>query len=151
MNARIDNPAFAVPGAMDALQALGKAVGDTGLPPVLLTLLLTRASQINGCSVCLYGHSRSLRELGESDERIFGVAAWREMPFYTAAERAALALCEAETRIADRPEGVSDDVWKDAAAHFSDAELAGLVLCIANINLWTRLNVTTRQVAGATW
>ncbi|MCU1395468.1 MAG: carboxymuconolactone decarboxylase protein [Ilumatobacteraceae bacterium] len=151
MSARIEHPAFAVPGAMDALQALGKAVGDTGLSPVLVELICLRASQINGCSVCVYGHCRALRELGESADRLDGVSAWREMPFYTDAERAAFELCEATTRLSDRGDAVSDEVWKGAANHFDGTQLAALVLTIANINLWNRLNAPTRQPAGATW
>jgi AhpD family alkylhydroperoxidase len=148
MEARMANPAFTVPGAMDALQALGgashKAIGDLSIELVHL-----RASQINGCSVCVDMHSKALRKAGETDERLFAVAAWREAPWFTDAERAALALTEALTRLADRPDAVSDEVWAEAADNFGEVELAALVLAIANINVWNRLNAATRQVAGA--
>jgi len=134
---------------MDALQALGAAVGDTGLDPILVELVCLRASQINGCSVCVDGHPRSARKLGETDERLFAVSAWREAPYFTDAERAALALTEAVTRLADREDPVPDHIWAAAEAHYDDKQLAGLVLAIANINVWNRLNAATRQVAGA--
>ena len=148
MNARIDHPAFAVPAAMDALQALGKAVGDTGLSPVLVELLCLRASQINGCSVCVGMHAAELKHAGESDKRIHAVAAWRDAPWFTEPERAALALAEALTRLSDRPDAVSDEVWNEAARHYDEAALAALVISIAAINVWNRVNAATRQVAG---
>src|SRR3954469_23629876 len=148
MEPRMDHPAFVVPGAMDALQALGAAVGGAGLDPNLVELVCLRASQINGCSVCVDGHWRIARKHGETDERLFSVAAWREAPYYSEAERAALALAEAVTRVADREDPVPDDVWAAAATHYDDKQLAGLVLAIANINVWNRLNAATRQVAG---
>ncbi len=148
MEPRMDHPAYAVPGAMDALQAVGAAVGGTGLDPILVELVCLRASQINGCSVCVDGHPRAARKLGETDERLFAVSAWRESPYFTDAERAALALTEAVTRLADREDPVPDAVWSAAAASFDDKQLAGLVLAIANINVWNRLNAATRQIAG---
>jgi AhpD family alkylhydroperoxidase len=149
MESRMNHPALVVPGAMDALQALGAAVGGTGLDPILVELVCLRASQINGCSVCVDGHPRIARRLGESDERLFAVSAWREAPYFTDAERAALALTEAVTRVADREDPVPDHIWSEATAHYDDKQLAGLVLAIANINVWNRLNAATRQVAGA--
>ena len=149
MTPRMDNPAFAVPGAMDALQALGAAVGETGLDPILVELGCLRASQINECSVCVDGHPRIARKLGETDERLFAVSAWREAPYFDEADRAALALTEAVTRLADREDPVPDHIWTVAAAHYDDKQLAGLVLAIANINVWNRRNAATRQVAGA--
>ena len=110
-----------------------------------------RASQINGCSVCVDMHARDLRKAGESDERIFAVAAWRETPYYTDAERAALALAEAMTRLSDRPDPVPDDVWDEAARHYDEPALAALMLSIATVNVWNRLNAATRQVAGSAW
>jgi len=148
MEPRMEHPAFVVPGAMDALQAVGAAVGGTGLDPVLVELVCMRASQINGCSVCVDGHWRIDRREGATDERLFSVAAWREAPYFTDAERAALALTEAVTRLADREDPVPDHIWAAAAAHYDDKQLAGLVLAIANINVWNRLNAATRQVAG---
>src|SRR5438874_10035520 len=148
MEPRMDHPAYTVPGAMDAMQALGAAVGEAGLNPILVELLCLRASQINGCSVCVDGHPRIARKLGETDERLFAVSAWREAPYFNAAERAALALTDAVTRLADRDDPVPDHVWSAAAVHYDDKQLAGLVLAIANINVWNRLNAATRQVAG---
>ena len=151
LEARITNPALAVPGAMDALQAMNKAISRVRLSPRMLELLHLRASQINGCGVCAVQHPKIARKLGETDDRIFAVAAWRDAPFFTEAERAALALTEAVTRLADTADPVPDDVWEDAARHYDEQELAALVLSIASINVWNRLNVATRQVAGQEW
>ena len=148
MPARMKNPAMIVPDAMAALQALGKAAERSGVPARTLDLVHLRASQINGCSVCVDMHSREMRAAGEPDERIFMVAAWREAPYFTDAERAALALTEAVTRLADRPDAVSDEIWEDAARHYDEQALAGLVLAIASINVWNRLNAATRQITG---
>ena len=151
LESRITNPALAVPGAMDALQALNKAISRVRISPGLLELMHLRASQINGCGVCAVQHPKIARKLGETDDRIFAVAAWRDAPFFTEAERAALALTEALTRIADSSDPVPDDVWDEAARHFDEQELAALVLSIASINVWNRVNVATRQVAGQEW
>jgi AhpD family alkylhydroperoxidase len=148
---RITNPAFAVPGAMDALQAMSKAVSRVRLSPGLLELMHLRASQINGCGVCAVQHPKIARKLGESDDRIYAVAAWRDAPFFTDAERAALALTEALTRIADTADPVPDSIWDEAARHYDEQELAALVVSIATINVWNRLHVATRQVAGQEW
>ncbi|GAA2844387.1 carboxymuconolactone decarboxylase family protein [Nonomuraea rubra] len=150
MEARMKNPALVLPGAMQALLALGKAADQAGLPKTTVDLVLLRASQINGCSVCVDMHAKDLRKQGESDERLFAVAAWRETPYFTDAERAALALAEEATRLADGGQ-VGDAVWDEAADHYSEQELAGLLLQIATVNLWNRLNAATRQVAGAAW
>ena len=149
MEARIENPAFSVPGAMDALLALSKSATKAGIPHRTLELLHLRASQINGCSVCVDMHSKGLQQAGETVERIFAVGAWREAPYFTDAERAALALTECVTRLADRPDPVPDEVWDEAAAHFTEPQLAALVVDMAAINAWNRLNAATRQVAGA--
>src|SRR6266536_6676765 len=102
MQARMQNPALAVPAALQALQALSKAIRATGLPPKTIELVSLRASQINGCGVCAVQHPQIGRRLGETDQRLFAVAAWRDAPWFTDAERAALALTEAETRMSDR-------------------------------------------------
>ena len=149
MEARIPNPAVTVPGAMDALLALSKSATKAGIAPRTHDLEHLRASQINGCGVCVDMHAKDLKRAGEADERIFSVAAWREAPYYTDAERAALALTEYVTRLADRPDAVPDDVWAEAAAHYDEAALASLVVDIAAINAWNRLNAATRQIAGA--
>jgi AhpD family alkylhydroperoxidase len=148
MHARIDNPALAVPGALQALQGIANAVKQADIPETTLYLVELRASQINSCGVCVDIHSRELKHAGEPDERINTVAVWRDVSYFTEAERAALALTEAATRLADRPDPVQDHVWDDAARHYDDAQLAALVLAIASINAWNRLNVTTRQITG---
>jgi AhpD family alkylhydroperoxidase len=146
---RIPNIAGTVPEALQALLALAKASAKGDIPPTTHKLVHLRASQINGCSFCVDMHSRELRDAGEPDERIWGVAGWRESPYFDDAERAALALAEAGTRLSDREDPVPDDVWKEAARHYDEAELASLVLSIAAINAWNRLNVITRQPAGS--
>jgi AhpD family alkylhydroperoxidase len=148
MHARIDSPALTVPGALKALQGVGNAVKQADIPETTLYLVELRASQINGCGVCVDIHTRELTHAGEPDARINTVVAWRDVSYFTEAERAALALTEAVTRIADRPDPVRDDVWDDAAGHYDDAQLAALVLAIAAINTWNRLNVATRQISG---
>jgi AhpD family alkylhydroperoxidase len=148
MPPRIKNPAFVLSGALETLTALSKPVEKGGLPKKLIELVNLRASQINGCSVCVDMHSRSLRKLGEKDERIVMVGAWREAPYFTEAERAALALAESVTRLSDQSDPVPDAIWKEAASHFKEEELAALVLAIAAVNLWNRLNAATRQPSG---
>src|SRR4051812_16918749 len=145
--ARMPNPAFVVAGAMDGLNALAKAIGRTPMP-VSRELLHLRASQINGCSVCVDMHAKGARKAGETEERLFAVAAWRDTPYFSEAERAALALTEALCRLADRADPVPDAIWEDVAEHFDETQLGALVLDIATINVWNRLNVATRQVVG---
>jgi AhpD family alkylhydroperoxidase len=151
MQPRMTNIAVLVPEALRALQALGKTAKDTGVPETTAALVHLRASQINGCSVCVEMHSRELKEAGASDERVFAVAAWREAPYFTDAERAALALTEAATRLSDRANPVPDEVWNEAARHYDQRALASLVIEIGMINLWNRFNVTTGQPAGQRW
>ncbi|HEU5214350.1 MAG TPA: carboxymuconolactone decarboxylase family protein [Gaiellaceae bacterium] len=129
-------------------QGLGSAVRQAQLPETTLTLVELRASQINGCSICVDMHSRELKNAGEPDHRVNLVAAWREAPYFTDAERAALALTEAATRIADRPDPVPDGVWEEAALHYDERQLGALVLAIAGINAWNRINAATRQITG---
>jgi AhpD family alkylhydroperoxidase len=148
IQARMNHPAMILPGAMEALLALGKSERKGGVPARTLDLIHLRASQINGCSVCVDMHSRELRNAGETDERLFAVAAWRDTPYFTDAERAALALTEAVTRISDREDPVPDEIWQEVAKHYDESALAALIIAIANINVWNRLNVATRQVAG---
>jgi AhpD family alkylhydroperoxidase len=145
---RIDSPVMTSPGALKALRQLASVSEQAGVPQSTLILVALRASQINGCSVCVDMHSRELKAAGESDERILTVAAWRETPYFTDAERAALALTEAGTRLADRSDAVPDDVWDDAARHYDEQQLGALVLAIATINTWNRINAITRQVTG---
>ncbi|GAA3238773.1 carboxymuconolactone decarboxylase family protein [Dactylosporangium siamense] len=148
MQARIKHPAMVFPAAMKGLIALSNSTGDT-LPEATRNLIYLRASQINGCSVCLEMHATDMRKAGESDERLFTVAGWRDAPYFSAAERAALALTEATTRLADRGDAVPDDIWAEAAEHYDDEQLAALVIAIASINTWNRLNAATRAVAGS--
>ena len=148
MQPRIKNPAMLIPDAMQAMLALNSAVEQTGLSPTISGLAHLRASQINGCSVCVDLGWRQLRKANETDERLFAVSAWRDAPYFTDQERAALALAEAATRVADQSDPVPDAIWNEAARHFNERELAGLTLIIALTNTWNRLNLTTRQVAG---
>ena len=148
MQARMNNPAMIIPQAMQALHALGTATEKSGVPTTTIGLVQLRASQINGCSVCVDMHARDLKRAGETDERLFAVGAWRDAPYFTDAERAALALAEAVTRIGDRADAVPDEIWEDATRHYDERALASLILSIALINVWNRLNVATRQVAG---
>ena len=148
MQPRMKNPALIVPGALESLQNLGTAARESGVPETTLYLVEARASQINGCSVCLDMHSRELKAAGEPDERVFMVGAWREAPYFSDAERAALALTEAVTRLNDRADPVPDEIWDEAARHYKESALATLILWIAMTNVWNRLNITTRQVAG---
>ncbi|HKV51798.1 MAG TPA: carboxymuconolactone decarboxylase family protein [Gemmatimonadaceae bacterium] len=145
---RIDNVARKYPEVYRGLAALSAAASNLGVPETTLIMVSLRASQINGCGFCVDMHWREMRDAGEPDEKIFGVSAWRETPYFTAAERAALALTEAATRLSDRPDPVPDDVWDEAAQHYDDKGLSALVIAIAAINTWNRLNVTTRQPAG---
>jgi AhpD family alkylhydroperoxidase len=147
----MSNPATILPGAMNAIQALLKATRQGSVPSATLELVHLRASQINGCSFCVDWGARSAKKAGETDERLFAVAAWRETPYFTDAERAALALTEAVTRLADRPDPVPDEIWEEATRHYDEQGLAALILMIAVTNLFNRLNATTRQVAGANW
>ena len=148
MDARMANPAMVL-GAMQPIQQLFKSIYAGGVPQTTLELVHLRASQINGCSACVDSGAKSARKAGETDERLATVAAWREAPYFTAAERSALALAEASTRLADRPDPVPDEIWDAVAAHYDEKGRAAIVLMIAVTNLFNRLNATTRQVAGA--
>lgn len=152
MKARMRNPALVVPNAMPALMGLAKVAEQGGVRTTTIKLVHLRASQINGCSVCVDMHARELVELGETTTRIFAVAAWRDTPFFSEPERAALALTESATRVADREEPVSDAVWDAAAKHYDEPALASLVFNIALINFWNRINIPTKAVAlGRKW
>ena len=151
MHARINYVAALSPEALKAIHALGAGAEKGGVPPKVSDLVELRASQINGCGVCVDMHWRIMRKRGESDERILAVSAWRDAPYYTEAERAALALTEAVTRIADREDPVPDAIWNEAAKHYDEKALAALVLWIATSNLYNRINVTTRQPVGKAW
>jgi len=149
MEARMKNPATIIPAAIQPIQELMKAAQSQGLPHELMEMIHLRVSQINGCSFCVDAGLKSLRKLGESDERIGLVTAWREAPYYTDTERAALELAEASTRLADHADAVSDEVWNNAADHFDEQQLASILLMIAVTNLFNRLNAPIRQIAGS--
>jgi AhpD family alkylhydroperoxidase len=146
MQPRMKSPVMLIPEAMQAMLALGKSAKNGGVPERTFHLILLRASQINGCSFCVDMHARDLKKIGETDERIFGVAAWHDSPFFTDPERAALALTESATRLSDRPDPVPDEVWNEATKHYDEKALASLVIAIAAINAWNRISVTTRQM-----
>src|SRR5579884_2917537 len=126
MQSRMKNPAMVIPDAMKALHAMSSAVGRSGVPKSTLGLVELRASQINGCGLCVDMHAQLMKQAGETDERLFAVAAWRNTPYFSDAERAALALAEAVTRLSDRPDAVTDEVWNEAARHYNERALAGL-------------------------
>ena len=148
LQSRIPNPAQSIPGLLPALQAVAAAARKADLPLKTVYLVHLRASQINGCGFCVNMHAHELREIGETDDRLFGVAAWRESAFFTPAERAALALAEAATRLSDRNDPVPDEVWNEAARHYEVPALSVLVVQIALVNLWNRLNVSVKRVVG---
>ncbi|WND40317.1 carboxymuconolactone decarboxylase family protein [Streptomyces sp. BB1-1-1] len=133
------------------MQHLHKAIAAGGVDPRLLALLHLRVSQVNGCSACVYASVAGGKKAGETDERLHNVAAWREAPFYTDAERAALALAEGATRLQDGAEGVTDEIWEEANAHFTEEEIGAINLEIALTNFFNRLNRTVREPAGQTW
>ena len=145
MPARMDVGALA-PGAYKAMAGLDAFVRHSALPKPLLELVRLRASQINGCAYCVDLHSSDLKTDGESDARVFAVAAWQEGPFFTEQERAALALTESMTRLSEGGDRVPDDVWAQAVKHFDETDLAALVTAIATINAWNRFGVATRMV-----
>ncbi|HEY1642772.1 MAG TPA: carboxymuconolactone decarboxylase family protein [Streptosporangiaceae bacterium] len=149
MEARMPNPVALIPGALSSLQALSAAASKSGLAKSTIDLVHLRASQINGCGVCVQMHASDLRTSGQGDDRIFSVAAWRDAPYFTEEERAALELTEYATRLADTSDPVPAEVFDAAAKHFSQEQLASLVLQIAAINAWNRINVVTGQIAGA--
>jgi AhpD family alkylhydroperoxidase len=146
------SPVVSVAGSLDVLQSLGtlvrEAAGNAGIPQSTIDLIELRASQINGCAVCLDMHSIGAKKAGETDERLRTLVAWRDTPYFNDAERAALALAEAGTRLADRDGAIPDAVFDEAAKHYGDQALGVLVLAIASINAWNRLNVISGQVTG---
>jgi AhpD family alkylhydroperoxidase len=151
MEARMKNPAMVLPDAMGAIQSLYKAMSKGGVPQQTLELVHLRASQINGCSACVYAGVTSAKKAGETDERLFALPAWRESPFFTDAERAALTLTEAATRLSDRGDQVPDEIWNAAADHYTEQELAAIILMIATTNFFNRINATIKEPAGANW
>ena len=146
----MQNPAMVFPDALKAIQGLIKATRQGGVPPRTLELVHLRASQINGCHLCVESGTCYAQQAGESDDRLLSVAGWRKASCFTDAERAALALTEAITRLSDQTDPVPDDIWNEATRHYDERALASLILSIATTNVFNRLNVSTRQVE-ATW
>jgi AhpD family alkylhydroperoxidase len=150
MKARIENAASS-PDVTTGIQHIFKAVYSGGVPRETLDLVHLRASQINGCSACVDAGVASAAKAGVSSEKLLTVAAWYENPIFDDAERAALALTEAATRLADRPGSVTDEIWAEAAKHYDERQLGALVLMMAITNFFNRLNTTFRVPAGARW
>ncbi len=146
MSPRMRYPKVA-PGAHAAMLGLEEYVHKCGLEPALLELVKMRASQINGCAFCLDMHSKDARAAGETEQRLYVLDAWREAPFYSERERAALAWTEALTQVADNH--VPDEVYNEARLHFSEKELVDLSLAIVAINGWNRLAIAFRSEVGA--
>lgn len=149
MSPRIKNIALTSPDALQALLSFGAAADRGGVPKITHALIHLRASQINGCATCIEFAVDALQKAGERPERLLTVAAWQDTPYFDEPERAALALAESATRLSDRADAVSDEIWAEAARHYDEAQLASLVMSIAAINAWNRLNVVTRQMAGS--
>jgi AhpD family alkylhydroperoxidase len=144
MQPRID--VTAAPGALKAMLGLEAYLHQSGLEESLLNFIRLRASQINGCAYCIDMHWKDLRAAGESEQRLYGLDAWRESPYYTDRERAVLAWTEAVTRVADTH--VPDEAFEGLRRHFSEKQIADLTLAIATINSWNRLNIALRTVPG---
>lgn len=138
--------AKAAPGAFKAMLGLGQYLHECGLEDSLLMLIDLRASQINGCASCLDMHWKDLRAIGENEQRLYSLDAWRESPFYTDRERAALNWTEAVTSLTNGH--VPDAVYEEVRSHFSEKELSDLTLAVATINAWNRLNIASRNVPG---
>lgn len=145
MKARIDY-AKTAPGVLEAMRGLERYTHASGLAGKLLELVKMRASQVNGCAYCIDMHSKDARALGESEQRLYALDAWRETPFFDARERAALAWTEAVTCISDGH--APDDVYGEVRQHFSEKELVDLTLAIVAINGWNRLAIAFRAVPG---
>jgi AhpD family alkylhydroperoxidase len=149
--ARLRNPAVIIPEAMSPILELLKAAKSGGVPEKTLELVHLRASQVNGCGFCVDLGARTAKKMGETDDRLFAVAAWHDTPYFSDAERAALALAESATRLSDRSDPVPDEIWNEAAKHYNERQLASLLLMIGVTNLFNRMNVPTKQPAGAKW
>jgi len=145
MEARF-NFAKTAPGVYEAMEDLEKYLDQCGLEKRLMYLIQLRASQINGCAYCLDMHWKDLRASGEDEQRLYSLDAWRECPYYTDRERAALAWTEAVTLIAQGH--APDAIYQEARSHFSEKELADLTLAVAAINAWNRLSIASRIVPG---
>src|SRR5512134_2463424 len=140
------NYAKVAPGTYDAMDALDRYVQACDLEKPLVLLVQLRASQVNGCAYCLDMHWKDLRALGETEQRLYSLDAWRECPYYTERERAALAWAEAVTMITDGH--APERLFEEARSHFSEQELCDLTLAIATVNAWNRLSISARLVSG---
>ncbi|TQL66753.1 AhpD family alkylhydroperoxidase [Nocardioides albertanoniae] len=145
MSNRMKNPIEVIPQSLKGVGNLIAAVTEGGLPETTTELVAIRVSQINGCAACLQGHYTRLDAIGLSIQKVIGVAAFRESPFFDEAEKAALALAEAVTRLADADDAVPDELWREVTKHYDEKQTAALVLCIATHNLFNRVNVTVRE------
>ena len=150
MTARITNT-MPQPELVQAINLLYKAAHSAGVEPATLELVHLRASQINGCSPCVDSGARQMRKNGETDDRLFAVAVWRETPYFTEPERAALGLAEYATRLADRPDPVPDEIWNEAAKYYDEKQLSAIVLWIATTNFFNRINAATKTPAPQNW
>lgn len=151
IESRMGNPMFVVDGAFDAAVSLGKAIGRAGVNARWSDLINIRASQLNRCGVCLVQHQREARGRGMTEDEVFSIAGWQDAPYFTAAERAVLALTEAVTVLDAGMEAVGDTLWEAASEHLEERQIAGVLLQISLVNMWNRVNRATRQVAGQTW
>ncbi len=134
------------PGALRAMLGLERYVRESGLEPTLIELIKIRASYINGCAYCIDMHTKDARIAGETEQRIYAIPVWRETPFFTPRERAALAWTEAVTKVAD--DGVPDSVYEETRAHFTESEIVNLTMAIVTINGWNRISVSFRTEPG---
>jgi AhpD family alkylhydroperoxidase len=146
MTARVDSQAYAASGAARAMYQLQREIESSGLEHSILELVKIRASQINGCAYCIDMHTKDARALGETEQRIYALNAWRETPFFNDRERAALEWTEAVTRVADTH--VPDEIYERVRQHFSEAELVALSFALVAINGWNRLAISFRAVPG---
>ena len=151
MEARMPNPAAVLAGATTGIQHIYKAIYQGGVDQETLELVHLRASQINGCSACVDAGLASARKAAVAEDKRGAVVAWSEAPYFSDAQRAVLALTESATRLADRPDGVPDDVWEAAASHYDEKQLSALILMIGLTNMFNRLNRSVREPAGTRW
>ncbi|MEI7054953.1 carboxymuconolactone decarboxylase family protein [Nocardioides sp. CCNWLW239] len=142
------NPAEVLPQAFKGIGNLLAAVSQGGLPETTTELVAMRVSQLNGCAACLQGHAERIDDVGLSIEKVVGLAGYRESPFFDEAEKAALALADAMTRLADAEDAVPDELWREVTKHYDEQQTAALVVCIATHNLFNRINVTVREDAA---
>lgn len=151
MEARMTNPATLLPDAVTGVQQIFKAMHRGGAPAATLELVHLRISQINGCGACVHGSVAKAEKGEETVERLIQVAAWRESSVFTPGERAALAVAEAATRLADTPDAVTDELWAELNAHHDEKAVAAIILMVGLANFFNRINTTVREPAGTTW